>query len=150
MNRQQKKIVLNFIFVIAFTLISVIAMIHLKDWVNRSEATRAMTQLSQAVHDYRSAYKSVPPESYIQSILDTLEGRARVSNFNYRARWIDFESRCDAILAFIEQDYHTFIFKKTILILKLDGTVEWIDKSDFQTLYQQQQTPLEKQEASRK
>ena len=148
MNRQQKRIVANFITVILLTIAAVVAMVHLKDWVNRSEAMRAMTQLGQEVCKYRKANGAVPPESYIDSIKKTLQGHARFGGFNYRARWIDFESSNDEILAYIEQDYHTFIFKKTVLVLRLNGVVEWMDRQEFETLLAKQQTPLEKMEKS--
>jgi len=148
MNQQQKRIVANFVAVIVLTIAAVIAMIHLKDWVNRSEASKAMNQLSQEICRYRKANGAVPPESYIDSIKKTLQGHARFGGFQYRARWIDFRASDDEILAYIEQGYHTSIFKKTVLVLKLGGTVEWIDKQEFESLLSKQQTPLEKRETS--
>lgn len=148
MNQQQKRVVINFIAVIVFTIVAVIAMIHLKDWVNRSEATKAMNQLSQEVCRYRKANGAVPPESYINSIKKTLQGHARFGGFQYRARWIDFEASNDEILAYIEQGYHTSIFKKTVLVLRLGGTVEWIGEREFENQLSKQQTPLEKMETS--
>jgi hypothetical protein len=150
MNRQQKRIVTNFVTVIVLTIAAVIAMIHLKDWVNRSEATKAMNQLSQEIGRYRKANGTVPPESYIDTIKKTLQGHARFGGFQYRARWIDFGTSNDEILAYIEQGYHTFIFRKTVLVLRLGGTVEWIDKREFENLLAKQQTPLEKMETSLK
>jgi len=83
MNQQQKRIVANFVAVIVLTIAAVIAMIHLKDWVNRSEATKAMNQLSQEICRYRKANGAVPPESYIDSIKKTLQGHARFGGFQY-------------------------------------------------------------------
>ena len=44
MNKQQKRILANFAVVMVITVAAVIGMVELKNWVNRSEAMRAMEQ----------------------------------------------------------------------------------------------------------
>jgi hypothetical protein len=117
-------------------------MINFKDWVNRSEAMRAMQHLSQVVLRYRNENGSVPPQSYVDSIRENLEGHIRLGKLIYRAQWLDLESTPDEILAYSEKKYRSFI-GKGFVVLRLDGTVEWLDKKKFQTILNQQQNPLE-------
>ena len=61
MLKHQKLILLKFALVIILTAVAVIAMVIFKDWVNRSEAQRAMKQLSQIVLRYKNANGSIHP-----------------------------------------------------------------------------------------
>ena len=143
MNRRQKAILVEFIAVIAITAIAVVAMINFKDWVNRSEAMRAMEDLGQEVLKYRKKHGSVPPESYVDSIKEKLEGHARLGNLRYRARWVDFESTQDEILAYTERTYPSSLLGNGFIVLRLDGRVEWMGKEEFETLLAQQQSTME-------
>ena len=143
MNRRQKAILVEFIAVMVVTLIAVVAMINFKDWVNRSEALRAMEHLGREVLKYRQRYGSVPPESYVDSIKEKLEGHPRLGKLRYRARWIDFESTPDEILAYTEKKYHSLLFGNGFIVLRLNGRVEWMDKKEFETLLAQQQSSME-------
>jgi hypothetical protein len=143
MNRRQKTILENTATVIIITAIAVTAMINLKNWVNRSEATRAMEELSRIVSQYRGKYGSAPPESYIDRIKEDLEGHVRLGRVIYRAQWIDFESTPDKILAYTERPYSSWLFGEKHIILRLDGRVEWLDKQEFETLLAQQQSSQE-------
>lgn len=127
---------------ILITAVAIVAMINFKDWVNRSEAIRAMQHLAQVVLRYRDEHGSVPPQSYVDSIKDNLEGHVRLGKLIYRAQWLDLESTPDEILAYSEKNYRSFI-GKGFVVLRLDGTVEWLDKKKFQTILNQQQNPLE-------
>ena len=144
MNRRQKAILINFTTVIIITAIAVVAMIDLKNWVNRSEAMRAMEHLGQEVLRYRKKHGSVPPESYIDTIKEDLEGHVRLGKLQYRARWIDFESTPNEILAYTEKKYHSLLFSKGFIVMRLNGRVEWMEKQKFETLLAQQQGPEEK------
>ncbi|MHC4911891.1 MAG: hypothetical protein ACYTE5_02680 [Planctomycetota bacterium] len=146
MNKRQKAILINFTAVIVATAIAVAAMINFKDWINRSEATRAMQQLGKIVLQYRKDHGSVPPESYVDRIKENLEGHVRLGTLRYRARWIDFESTPDEILAYTEKNYHSLLFfGKGFIVLRLNGTVEWMGKQQFETLLAQQQSQIEKE-----
>ena len=143
MNSRQKAILANFVTVVVITAIAVVAMISFKDWVNHSEAMRAINDLGQKVLKYRKNHGSVPPESYVDRIKENLEGHARLGNVQYRARWIDFESTPDEILAYTERNYHSLLVRKGFIVLKLDGRVEWMGKQEFEVLLAQQQSPME-------
>lgn len=145
MNKRQKAILRDFTIVIIATVIAVVAMIIFKDWINRSEATRAMQQLGEIVLNYRKEHGSVPPESYVDRIKQNLEGHVRLGTLRYRARWIDFESAPDEILAYSERNYHSPLFGKEFIVLRLNGNVEWMEKQQFETLLAQQQSQIEKE-----
>jgi len=143
MNRRQKTISTNAITVIVITAIAVVVMINFKDWVNRSEAMRAMEHLGRKVLKYRKDHGSVPPESYADRIKENLQGRGRLGNLHYRARWIDFESTPDVVLAYAERNYRSLLLGSGFIVLRLDGRVEWMGKEEFEKLLAQQQSPME-------
>jgi type II secretory pathway pseudopilin PulG len=143
MNKRQKNLLIDFIVVVIVTTIAVVAMVNFKDYVNRSEAVRAMTQLGRIVLDYRKEHGAVPPESYVSTIKENLQGRARLGDLRYRAQWIDFEATPDEILAYTEKNYRSLFFRKGYIVLRLDGRVEWTDKQSFEQMLAAQQSPLE-------
>ena len=73
----------------------------------------------------------------------TLQGSARLGKLNYRARWIDFESTGDEVLAYTEQNYRSPFLTSGYLVLRLDGRVHWMRKKDFRALLAQQQSKIE-------
>ncbi|MGB7582996.1 MAG: hypothetical protein WBL85_11190 [Sedimentisphaerales bacterium] len=144
MNRQQKWVLTNFALVIMITAAAVLGMIELKNWVNRSEAMRAMEQLQKAVTEYRGKTGSVPPESYVDGIIKTFAGEPRLGNLNYRARWITIDSPPETILAYVNKDYHSLFSHQTgVIVLRYDGRIEWMDKARFDKLLAPQQTQME-------
>ncbi len=143
MTRQQRWILTNFVLVIVITVTTVLSMIELRHWVNRSEATRAMEQLQASVAIYRQKNGFVPPESYVENIVKTFEGNRRLGNLIYRARWITFDSKPDTILAFVRKNEHTLFLKPGAIVLRFDGTIVWMDKESFDKLLASQQTPEE-------
>jgi len=143
MNKQQKWVLTNFIFVVLITAVAVVGMIELKNWVNRSESIRTIEQLQKAVATYKQKNGSVPPESYVDGIIKTFAGQPRLGNLNYRARWIKFDSPPDTILAYVRKGYHSIFSHRGAIVLRLDGRIEWMDKANFDTLIASQQTPLE-------
>ena len=157
MNKRQKAILVEFISVIVITAIAVVAMTNLKDWVNRSEAIRAMKDLSQKVLEYQQEYRrnyrqeygkeypyaAVPTEYYINSIKKDLEGWVRLGNLRYRARWIGPEATPDEVLAYTEKKYRSLLLSDGYVVLRLDGRVEWMGKQEFEQLLAQQQSEFE-------
>ena len=143
MNKYQKNLLIRFIAVITVTIIAVIAMMNFKDWINYSEAMRAMEHLGQEILQHRKDTGSIPSESYVNRIRPTLKGHLRLGNLRYRATWIDFDSPGDEILAYSESNYHSIIIGHGFIVLRLDGTVEWMDKKQFHKLLLKQQSPLE-------
>lgn len=145
MNRRQKSIIINFATVIFLTAVAVVAMINFKDYVNRSEAMRAMEQLGRVVCEYRHENGGVPSEEYVDDFKERLEGRVRMGELYYRARWIDTESPPDTILAYTEKDYPTSFLEDGFIVIRLNCKAEWMNKGDFSNLLKKQQTPLEKE-----
>ncbi len=143
MNKRQKNIVTNFAIVIAVTAVAVVAMVELKNSVNRSEAMRAMEHLGQIIFKYRQDNGIVPPESYVDAIKKELQGGVRLGKLYYRARWIDLDSTPDEILAYAGKQYHSLLFRSGYVVLRFDGRIEWMDKKTFETLLTSQQSPLE-------
>ncbi len=143
MNRRQKAILINVISVITITSIAVVAMINLKDWVNRSEAMRAMEHLGKIVLQYRQENGSVPPQSFVDNIKTNLKGHVRLGNLQYRALWIDFDSTPDDVLAYVEKKYHSFVLSSGFIVLRLDGRVEWMQKQQLDILLARQQSRME-------
>ncbi len=143
MNRRQKNILINFAIVLIITGVAVAAMIELKNRVNRSEAMRAMRHLGQVVIKYRDKHSSVPPESFVQNIKGQLQGQARLGDLQYRARWIEFEPDPCEILAYSQKEYRSILIQSGVIVLRIDGSVEWMKPKEFQNLLQSQQGPLE-------
>jgi len=129
--------------VIVITAIAVAAMINFRDWVNHSEALRAMQQLGQIVLNYRKTQGAVPSEDYVKSIRENLQGHIRLGKLQYRALWIDSDSTPDEILAYTEKNYRSLLIGRGYIVLRLDGRVEWMGKKEFKTLLAQQQSPEE-------
>ena len=144
MNRQQKVTLIKFITVILATAIAVAAMLNIKDWVNRSEAMRAMKHLGQKILEYRKTYGSVPPESFVTNIKQSLEGYVRLGDLQYRGRWIDLESMPEEILAYSEKKYpSSLLLDNGFVVLRLSGHVEWLGTKQFRKVLAKQQSQKE-------
>ena len=143
MNKRQKVILAKFILVTAVTAIAVVALINFKDWVNRSEAMRAMEQLGRLVINYRQEHGAVPSKSYVQGIKENLKGHGRLGHLVYRGIWVNLESTPEEILAYAERNYHSLLVGKGYVVLRLSGNVEWMEKQDFEALLARQQSRQE-------
>jgi hypothetical protein len=143
MTRRQKAILREFVVVMVITVIAVVAMINLKDWLNRAEAMRALEQLGEIALDYRRLHHSVPPESYVEQVKTGLEGQVRLGDLRYRGLWIDLDSGPDEILAYTEKNYKSLVVGKGYIVLRLDGRVEWLGKEEFEQVLAGQQSPME-------
>jgi len=143
MDKRQKQILTSFAVVIIITAVAVTAMVELKNWINRSEAIRAMEHLSRVVLQYREKNGAIPAESYVTAVKDNLQGAVRLGELHYRARWIDFGSTADEILAYSQKKYHSLLFRTGYVVLRLDGRVEWMSRKTFEPLLASEQSPLE-------
>ena len=142
MNKRQKAILVEFITVVVVTAIAVVAMINLKDWVNRSEAMRAMEHLGQEVFKYRKDKGVLPAD--VDNIKKGVPGWVRLGNLRYRARWIDFfEATPDEVLAYTEKNYRSSLLSDGYVVLRLDGRVEWMGQEEFEKLLAEQQSEYE-------
>jgi hypothetical protein len=142
-NRRQKALLTESLFVLVATLAAVIGMVQIKDYVNRSEAMRAMTQLGQRILEYRKQYGSLPPQSFVDSIKGDVEGAVRMGHVNYRARWIGLDAPSGTILACSRKRLPSSFLKDGYVVLRLDGTVEWMTTTQFTALFAAQRTPTE-------
>jgi hypothetical protein len=143
MNRRQRALLIESLIVLAATVAAVVGMMHLKDYVNRSEAMRAMGQLGSRVLDYRRQYGSLPPQSFVDGIKDDVEGSVRIGNVNYRAMWIGLDAPEDTILAYSHKTFPSSFFNDGYVVLLLDGRVEWLSTNQFAPLFAPQRTPTE-------
>ncbi len=134
MNRRQRALLTESILVLAATALAVIGMMHLRDYVNRSEAMRAMDQLGGRVLEYRKQHGSLPPESFVNAIKGDLEGAVRLGNVKYRALYIGLDAPADTILAYCERRYSSPFVANGYVVLHLDGTVEWVPSPQFEAL----------------
>jgi len=144
-NKRQKSLLIESVLVLAATAVAVAGMIHLKDYVNRSEAVRAMTQLGRHVLDYRKKYGSLPPESFVDNIKGELEGSVRMGSVRYRALYIGPNAPDETILAYSLKTHPSSFLKDGYVVLRLSGTVVWMPTKDFAALYASQRTLAEPQ-----
>jgi hypothetical protein len=144
LNVRQKKLVTNIVTVVVFTVAMVAGFANVKNAINRSEAMRAMELLGNEILQYRKTHGSLPSEYYVKQYTNEI-GAVRLSDFHYRAPWIEFGSEPNrTILAYSEKNYRGFVRAGSIM-LWLNGKVEWMNKKQFeQTLAaQQKQQELE-------
>ena len=140
MTKRQNIIVAKLIIVLVITAAAAFTMMNVKDFTNRKEGMRAMTQLGQRILEYRKTYGSLPPESYIEKIKKSLEGSVRLGTVQYRAIWITFDSKDDTILAYTQENYHSLFLKSGYIVLWLNGKVELIKAGRFENLLAGQQS----------
>jgi len=152
MNRRQKTILIEITTILVITLTATVLMFNLRDYVNRREARLAITILGNRIRQYRAENGLVPPEHWVNTQRENLPGEVRLGEFHYRARWIDFESSPDEILAYTEQKSRSFIFKDGFFVLRLkealsteatDVNIEWMETEKFKTTLAQQQSQME-------
>jgi hypothetical protein len=140
MNSRQKTLLTESLLVLAATAGAVVGMMHLKDYVNRSEAIRAMDQLGRRVLEYRTRFGSLPPESFVNGIKGDLEGAVRMGNVKYRALYIGLDASTDTILAYSERRYPSSFVQDGYVVLRLNGQVEWLPTAYFLQLLENQRT----------
>jgi len=142
---KKRALLIESFLVLAATVAAVIGMIHLKDYVNRSEAVRAMTELGDLILERRQAQGSLPPQSFVDSAKEELEGAVRLGRVRYRALWIGPDAPAETILAYSHKRHPSSLLKDGYVVLYLDGRVEWWPAPRFEHLLAAQQTPAERQ-----
>jgi hypothetical protein len=138
MNKRQKALLTESVIIIFITIAAVVAMIHLKQWVSRTETIKVMEQLGQITRQYRTENGSMPSESDIKAIHDKLQGRVNLNKLQYRAQWLDAGSAPDEILAYIERQFRASFLSDGYVVLQLSGQVTWMSKEQFRRLLSQQ------------
>ncbi|MCX5633654.1 MAG: hypothetical protein NTW93_08285 [Phycisphaerae bacterium] len=142
MNIRQKKLVANIIVVLVFTVAMVTAFANIKNVINRSETIRATELVGKEILRYRKTNGSLPPEYYVKEYIDKI-GAVRLSDFHYRAPWIEFGSEPNStILAYSEKNYRGLV-KAGSVVLWLNGKVEWMNKKRFEQALATQQKQQE-------
>ncbi len=130
---RKKRLLIDVAVVLAITTVSVVGIIHLKDYINRRDALLAVEQLGEKILAFRESRGMLPPEETVQALMNEVSGRTRLGRFTYRAPWITPQSKPDTLLAFTQQDYKSLIVSDGYIILRLDGTVQWMDTQQFTT-----------------
>ncbi len=143
MNKYQRSLLWNTIWVVLITTIFVVVMINLKNYINKSEAMRTMQQLGQIVLQYRQDSGYLPPEYQINNMKAKLPGSVRLGAMNYRALWISFDAGPETILIYVKKNYRSIMLGPGYIVLKLDGSVEWMGKHHFELVLQSQQSEAE-------
>ncbi len=128
---RKKRLLVDVAVVLAITTVSVVGIIHLKDYINRRDALLAMEQLGEKILAFRESRGMLPPEETVQTLRKEVSGRTRLGRFTYRAPWITPKSQPDTLLAFTRQDYKSLIVSDGYIILRLDGTVQWLNTQQF-------------------
>lgn len=145
MNRYQKSLLRHCLVVLALALVAAGAMFTLRDWINRSEAMRAMELLGSEIKNYKATNFSLPNKTILNNLKDKLPGASRLGPVQYRAVWIDYNTDDDEILAYVYNNFKSFLVKPGYVVLRLSGKTEWMGKEKFEKLLQQQQSPKELQ-----
>jgi hypothetical protein len=142
-NKRQKAILAEVVSIMLVTLIAVVGMINFKDYINRSEAISAMQQLSTIIVDYRKRNGRVPPESLVTDAVRDLKGGVRLSGFQYRGLWIDFDAEPNDILAYTQKNYPSSLLNDGYIILQVDGAVKWMGIDEFRGALARRQSDVE-------
>ena len=144
MNRRQKLIIRDFCTVLALTLVALVAMISFKNYVNRSEAIKAMREIAAFTSNYKASHGSIPSESIVESVrLETL-GSVRLNSFRYRGPWIQIDSDPNEILAYAKSKKGIFVPETLYITLDLCGNVTIIKEEEFLSKMNTQFTQAEK------
>ncbi len=144
MTKYKRSLLIQFTVVALATVAAIVGMLHLKDYVNRSEAMRAMTQLGQRILDYRQSHGSLPPQSFIDDVKDEVDGAVRIGNVRYRALWIGPDAPAETILGYSEKRHPSSFLRDGFVVLYLDGRVEWLPTAEFQALFATQRAEAER------
>ena len=142
MESRKKKLLMDFIKVTVITALVICGMIIYKDWVNRSEAVRAMEGIGREVVEYRKANASVPSEAWIEGRKEFIAGALRLGDVNYRSLWIKIDTPPDEIFAYTTNGYG-FFFKKEFIVLRLNGNVDLMSEQQLKQELAKIQSPAE-------
>lgn len=141
MNPRQKNLLMNFVIIMALTAGFIFIMTGFKDYINKTEALRAMEILRNFVTQYRQEHHSLPPENLLNQFVR--ESRlVRLGQIKYRALWVSYDSPPETILVYSEKSYRSFI-ERGCVVMRLNGKVEWMDRDAFEKELLDQQSEAE-------
>lgn len=132
MNKKQKYFLLKLLVVFSVTAVTVAAVSSFKDFINKSESLLAMENLGALINQYRNQHGTLPPENYIDDIKTKLRGAPRMGKLVYRAKWLDYTTTSETILAYSKKDYSGIILSSGYVVLKYNGEVQWLTEDEFQ------------------
>ena len=132
MNKREKAVVIKIIFVTVTTFILVIVFANIKDIINRSEATHAVSAIGKRILQYRKDNGYLPSQNYVDTIKQDIQGSVRMGKLNYRALYITRDSKPDEILAYTLKNYKSLFISNGYIVLRLNGQVEWMDTQSFE------------------
>lgn len=115
---------------------------NFKDYINKREAIRGFNQLGQKILEHRKNYGQLPSESSIEGLKEQVEGAARIGIIRYRAQWIGTDSPPNTIVAYAEKEYN-WLIGSGVVVLLLDGQVQYLAPKVFHELLAKQQTLAE-------
>ena len=141
MNKRQRSVIWNFVITAVVTAVFIVAMLSIKDLINKSEATRAMEMIGEEVTEHRKQAGSLPPKSYVDDFIQKM-GFVRIGDLQYRALWIKFDAGDDTILAYSWKGYRSLV-DNGYVVLRLAGSIEWMGKDEFENLLKTQQSQAE-------
>ncbi|MCD4830413.1 MAG: hypothetical protein K8R02_01235 [Anaerohalosphaeraceae bacterium] len=142
MESKQKRLLKKIMVVSVFTIIMVLGLTTLRNYINRSEAVRAMDLLGREALTYRKNYGSLPSESHIKKFLDRIQA-VRVGNMSYRAIWIEYGSDPDrTVLAYAKKSYE-WPLQPGYVVLWLNGKTQWLAAEEFEPILRSQQQKIE-------
>jgi hypothetical protein len=103
-----------------------------------------MELLGDKILRYRKTNGSLPPEYQVKQFADAI-GAVRLTNFLYRAQWIEFGSVPNTTILVYSQKNYRGLVKPGTIVLWLNGRVEWMSKKQFEKILAAQQEQQELQ-----
>jgi hypothetical protein len=140
MNRRQRALLIESLIVVGVATVAITVLINLKDWTNRRESLRAMANIAQKVQSYEQEHGSIPTPDYIDSLKESAPGRGRLGKLKYPVLPISQNSPENAILAYTQQRYRSFLIHSGYVVLFRNGQVNWMLPEQFQALLTEHNT----------
>ena len=134
MNKKQRSMLLRLGAVIVITAAMVIAMVNIKEVVNKKEAMLAAKNLNIEILKYKQANNKWPLQSYVDEKAEQVYGRARLGNFEYRGGLLGYVGSDDTVVFYIKRDYSGMFLDSGYIAAKVSGEVEWLSEQEFDSL----------------
>lgn len=146
LTKKQRQTLRDFLTVIAITSFAIFLLFNFKDMVNKTESMKVMQQLGNIITEYREDRGIVPPESYIEDVQKNVPGFERLGNhLHYRGIWLDYQSNPNDIIAYSVKSYRNLLVEPGVIILRLDGSVEYVSAKEFEKIMQNQMSEYERE-----
>lgn len=123
MNKRQRNLIIKLISIVVVTVAFVSGIAIYKDIIIRKEAIRAIDIIAQEIAIYKNTVGSLPSDMYLERIREE-KGLVRLGDFNYRARWIEFNSPEDTIVAYSALRTNNPIVQSGYILIRLKDIYE--------------------------